>query len=63
MKKLELVNVKEPNLLEHIFSHTEVPRISFEGKIYEEVDGNLVSFDPADIQGREIYITDTTFRD
>jgi isopropylmalate/homocitrate/citramalate synthase len=63
VKKFELVDVKEPNLLKHIFPHTEVPRISFDGKIYEEIDGNLVTFNPADIQARDICITDTTFRD
>ena len=59
----ELMDVDEPNLLEEIFSHDQVPRITFEGKIYEEIDGDLVQFDPADLLTRDIHITDTTFRD
>jgi len=53
----------EPNLLENIFSDDQIPRITFEGKIHEEVDGTLVQFDPADLLTRDIHITDTTFRD
>jgi len=53
----------EPNLLEEIFSNDRIPRITFEGKIHEEVDGTLVQFDPADLLTRDIHITDTTFRD
>jgi len=63
MDKLNLVNVNEPNLLQDIFPHTNVPGIKFEGKIHEEINGKTVTFDPADILNRDIYITDTTFRD
>lgn len=59
----ELVHVEEPNLLEDIFCHDQVPRIAFDGKICEEVDGTLVEFDPAELLTRDIHITDTTFRD
>jgi len=59
----ELVCVDEPNLLEKIFRYDQVPRITFDGKIYEEIDGDIVQFDPADLLKRDIHITDTTFRD
>ena len=59
----ELVHVDEPNLLEDIFRYDQVPRIKFEGKIYEEIDGKLVEFDPGELLTRDIHITDTTFRD
>jgi isopropylmalate/homocitrate/citramalate synthase len=58
-----VVEVEEPNLLEDVFSYDQIPRITFENKIYEEVDGNLVEFDPSDLLTRDIHITDTTFRD
>lgn len=53
----------KPNLLEDIFGYDRIPRITFSGKIYEEIDGELVLFDPADLLTRDIHITDTTFRD
>ena len=59
----ELVCVDEPNLLEEIFRYDQVPRITFDSKIYEEIDGDIVQFDPADLLKRDIHITDTTFRD
>lgn len=60
---MERTSGDEPNLLENIFSYDQIPRITFEGKIHEEVDGTLVQFDPADLLSRDIHITDTTFRD
>ncbi len=60
---LDLLDVEDPNLLDEIFNYDQIPRITFEGKIYEEIDGNLVQFDPADLHKRDIHITDTTFRD
>jgi hypothetical protein len=52
-KKLryELVDVKQPNLLREQFPYSEVPRILFENR--------QVTPSPA----KEIWITDTTFRD
>ena len=58
-----LTHVDKPNLQEDIFSHDSVPTIKFVGKIYEEIDGKLIEFDPADLINRDIHITDTTFRD
>ncbi len=60
---MELKNTDKPNLLEDIFRYDQVPRISFDGKVYEEIDGQVVEFDPAALLTRDIHITDTTFRD
>ena len=62
MKK-ELVIVDKPNLLEDIFEFDKVPSIKFDGKVYEEIDGELVQFDMAEAVKRDLFITDTTFRD
>jgi isopropylmalate/homocitrate/citramalate synthase len=61
--KKELVIVDEPNLYEDTFNFDNVPRIKFDGKILEEIDGKVVEFDPEDVIKRDIFITDTTFRD
>ncbi len=63
MPKRELVNVDEPNLYESVFDFDSVTLIKFDGKIYEEMDGKVVEFDPAEVIARDIFITDTTFRD
>jgi isopropylmalate/homocitrate/citramalate synthase len=63
VKKRELQHVGEPNLFGDVFSHEEVPRIVFDGKIYEEIDGKPVVFDPAERLRADLCITDTTFRD
>ena len=49
--KREVQDVAEPNLLREMFPYLEVPRILFDGK--------SVPMEPA----RELFITDTTFRD
>ncbi len=49
--KREVVDVPEPNMLREQFPYSEVPRLVF--------DGHSVPMEPA----REMYITDTTFRD
>ncbi len=56
-------NKDGPNLLEDIFPHSLPPRIIFTGKIYEEIDGEVVEFDPKEALERDLHITDTTFRD
>lgn len=61
MRKLK--NVDQPNLLEDVFPHSLPPRILFTGKIYEEIDGRLVEFDPNEAVKRDLHISDTTFRD
>jgi isopropylmalate/homocitrate/citramalate synthase len=63
MKTYELQQVTEPNLLQDIFPYSLPPRIAFEGKIHETIDGIQVEFDPSDVLRRDIHITDTTFRD
>jgi isopropylmalate/homocitrate/citramalate synthase len=63
MRKRELQHVAEPNLFEDMFSHSEVPRILFDGKLYEDIDGKQVVFDPQQMLRRDICISDTTFRD
>lgn len=63
MEKKELINVDEPNLYEDIFDYDGVPLIKFDGKIYEEIDGEIVEFDPEEAVKRDLFITDTTFRD
>jgi len=59
----DIVEVESPNLLEDMFSYDLPPRIIFDSPIYEEIDGELVKFDPSTLQSRDIHITDTTFRD
>jgi isopropylmalate/homocitrate/citramalate synthase len=61
--KKDLTEVEHPNLYEDIFSFDNVPRIKFDSKIYEEIDGKIVEFDPNEAIKRDIVITDTTFRD
>ncbi len=51
VSKSSVEEVAEPNLLREIFPYSEVPRIMFDGK--------SVPMEPA----RDIFITDTTFRD
>lgn len=63
MRKKELIETEHPNLYEDIFSFDSIPTIKFDGKIYEEIDGKIVEFDPNEISNRDIIITDTTFRD
>ena len=59
----DIVEVDEPNLLEDMFPYSLPPRIRWEGKVVEEIDGQMVEFDAAALQTRDIRITDTTFRD
>ena len=50
-RHFELVDVRDPNLLREQFPYTDVPRILFDGK------------DVMPSPAKEIWITDTTFRD
>jgi isopropylmalate/homocitrate/citramalate synthase len=63
VEAMELERVDKPNLLDNLFRYDQVPRITFDGKIYEEIDGEIVQFNPDDLRTRDIHITDTTFRD
>jgi len=62
-QRRELVEVSEPRLLEDMFPYSLPPRIVFDGKVLEEIDGKVVAFDPGSLVERDIRITDTTFRD
>jgi isopropylmalate/homocitrate/citramalate synthase len=63
IKDHPLVNTAEPNLLEGTFDYSLPPLIKFEGPIVEYIDGKPVEFDPRSLRDKDIYITDTTFRD
>jgi len=63
LKKRPLVEVDSPNLYDEMFPHSEIPRIVFEGKVTEIIDGREVSVDFGALRDRNIVITDTTFRD
>lgn len=58
-----LVNTSEPNLLEDTFNYSLPPLIKFDGPIVEYIDGRAVEFDTKSLLDRDIFITDTTFRD
>ena len=62
-KSYPLVDRTEPNLLEEIFNYDLPPRVRFDGPIVEYIDGKPVEFHPKQLAGRDIVITDTTFRD
>ena len=59
----ELIDTNEPNLVEDQFDYSLPPKIKFDGPLYEEIDGELVKFDPKEAVQRDLVITDTTFRD
>ncbi len=61
MRKIK--EVSEPNLMQDMFPHVLPPHIVFDEPITEHVDGEAVTIRPGDLKGRDIHITDTTFRD
>jgi len=63
MKSWTLKEVDKPNLIDDQFEYSLPPRIRFDGKITEEIDGKQVEFDPIQAVARDLVITDTTFRD
>ena len=63
MPEYKLQEVDEPNLVEDVFPHGQIPRINFDGKIVETIDGEPVEFDPVARCQADIHLTDTTFRD
>jgi isopropylmalate/homocitrate/citramalate synthase len=62
-QRREVQEVEQPNLLEDVFPYHQVPLITFDGVIREEIAGQVVEFDPRAAVKRDIFITDTTFRD
>jgi len=63
IKEHPLVNSSEPNLLEGTFNYALPPLIKFDSPIIEYIDGKPVEFDTRSLLQRDIFITDTTFRD
>ena len=63
MAQNSVKEVTEPNLLKDVYPHSVPPRITFDGPVLEEFDGETVRIDPAEVRERDIHITDTTFRD
>lgn len=63
LKKHQLINATEPNLLEETFNYGLPPLIRFDGPVVEYIDGKQVEFDTKSLKTRDIFITDTTFRD
>ena len=63
VKQHPLVNTTEQNLLEDTFDYDMPPLIRFEGPATEIIDGKPVTFDFNSVKKRDIFITDTTFRD
>ncbi len=61
--RFELREVEEPNLLDEMFDYALPPKIEFDAPIHEEIDGQVVTFDPAEMLARDLVITDTTLRD
>ncbi|UCH33039.1 MAG: 2-isopropylmalate synthase [Armatimonadota bacterium] len=62
-ERREVQEVGQPNLLEDVFPYDRVPLITFDGRIREEINGRVVEFDPREAVRRDLFITDTTFRD
>ncbi len=63
MKEFPLLDVEKPNLLKNTFPHSLPPRIRFEEKIKDTIDGRQIEFDASSVEKRDLFITDTTFRD
>ncbi len=62
-KSYPLIDATEPNLIERTFDYSLPPLLRFDGPAIEVIDGQQVEFDPALLRTRDIFITDTTFRD
>ena len=52
-----------PNLIEETFDYSLPPLIRFSDPVIEVIGGEQVEFDPQTLKTRDIFITDTTFRD
>jgi len=53
-RALRLVEVTEPNLFEDMFPHTEIPRVVFDQKVVEEIDGKTVTVDFSSIKNARL---------
>jgi isopropylmalate/homocitrate/citramalate synthase len=58
-----LQEVASPRLFEDVFPHTEPPRIPLDGVVTATINGKGYSADLATVKDRNLFITDTTFRD
>lgn len=63
VKNIKLKEVSEPVLFTDMFPHVTPPHIIFDSPITEELDGETFVIHPHEIKERDIFITDTTFRD
>ncbi len=62
-KSFPLVDATEPNLIDRTFHYDLPPLLRFDGPAIEVIDGKPVEFDPQSLRTRDIFVTDTTFRD
>jgi len=62
-KSHPLVDATQPNLLEETFDYSLPPRIRFDQPCVEYIDGQALEFNLSRAQSRDIFVTDTTFRD
>jgi carbonic anhydrase/acetyltransferase-like protein (isoleucine patch superfamily)/isopropylmalate/homocitrate/citramalate synthase len=62
-RRYEIQDRSEPELFEETFPFALPPLIRLQGRIVDEIDGRPIVFDPREIALRDIFITDTTFRD
>jgi len=63
-KSHPLVEPDEPNLIEDTFDYNLPPLIKFDDHpVVEYIDGEPVEFNFAAVKDRDIFVTDTTFRD
>jgi len=58
-----LEEVQSPKLFEDTFPHTAPPQIRFDGAVSETIDGQVYEVGLSNAAGRDLVITDTTFRD
>jgi len=63
MEKQKLQERVEPNLFPEMFPHVKPPYITFDDSVSEQLDGQTYTVNPAEMKTRDIFITDTTFRD
>ncbi len=59
----KLKEVSEPALFTDMFPHIMPPHIVWDGPIIEEINGTTHTIHPHELKQRDIFITDTTFRD
>jgi isopropylmalate/homocitrate/citramalate synthase len=63
MREYPLQDIPDPNLLKDIFPYSLPPLLRFSSPFRELIDGTEVSMDLGSAHGRDLYVTDTSFRD